>query len=135
MQCILDKFNMLANSKGTKDSRKANSASQEHGKNKKNKKKKDKDKDKRNANSTNTNNTHKKITYEMTKATPCCVESDVWRTMIKDQQQVVWDKVQKHYNMPVGQKKDSTDKKDSKVKFGENSTRYIKSAASRENDL
>ena len=89
MQCILDKFNMLANSKGTKDSKKANSASQDHGKNKENKKNKDKDKDKRNANSTNTNTPHKKITYEMIKATPYCVESDIWRNMTKEQQQAV----------------------------------------------
>ena len=85
MQRMLDKYNMMASYKTAGENKKANFV-QQGGKGKvKNKKK-----DNRQTNNINTkDNPPKKITFEMVKATPYCVDSDKWKVMTKDQQQVI----------------------------------------------
>jgi hypothetical protein len=100
MQTILNKYNLLANNKTPHDNRKANSANSEGGNGGKNKKKKGKN-DTRKNNNTNSKSEHKALTYDMIKASPYCVDSDVWKTMSEEKQQAVYDKVRVFYKMPV----------------------------------
>ena len=130
MQRMLDKYNMMASHKPSEENKKTNSA-QQGGKGKgKNKKK-----DNRQTYYTNSmDNPPKKITYEMVKATPYCVDSDKWKAMIKEQQQVIQDKVRKFYNMLTRDSKQDSKLKDSKVKCRLSKTTYIKNAITKDSE-
>lgn len=70
----------------------------------------------------------------MVKATPYCMDSDKWKAMTKEQQQAIWTKVRKFYNMPTHDSNNDFKPKDTKVSFGPSKTRCVKNAQTNDSE-